>query len=70
MSAWPQTREELIEKQLRLGALDPPLWQFVSGARVGGVFVCFPRGGSGPGSAGDLARAAVSVGRSKNRTEV
>jgi len=70
VSAWPQTREELIEEQLRLGALDPPPWQFTPKARVGGVFVCFARGGSGPGSAGDLAWAAVSAGRSKNRTEV
>lgn len=62
MSAWPQTREELIEEQLRLGALDPPPWQFAPGARVGGVFVCFARGGSGPGTAGDPAWAAAAVG--------
>ena len=62
MSAWPQTREELIEEQLRLDALDPPAWQFAPGARVGGVFVCFARGGSGPGSAGDAAWAAAAVG--------
>jgi deoxyribonuclease V len=62
VSAWPQTREELIEEQLRLAALDPPPWQFPPGARVGGVFVCFARGGSGPGSAGDLAWAAAAVG--------
>jgi deoxyribonuclease V len=62
MSAWAQTREELIAEQLRLSALDPPLWQFVPGARVGGVFICFTRGGSGPGSAGDPAWAAAAVG--------
>jgi hypothetical protein len=50
VSAWPQTREELIEEQPRLGALHPPPWQFAPGARVGGVFVCFVRGGSGPGA--------------------
>jgi hypothetical protein len=59
VSAWPQTREELIEEQLRLGALDPPPWRFTPEARVGGVFVCFARGRSGPGSAGDPAWAAV-----------
>jgi deoxyribonuclease V len=57
VSAWPQTRGELIEEQLRLGALDPPTWQFTPEARVGGVFVCFARGASGPGSAGDPACA-------------
>lgn len=62
MSAWPQTREELIEEQLRLGTLEPPLWEFSAGARVGGVFVCFARGESGPGNAGDPAWAAASVG--------
>jgi deoxyribonuclease V len=62
VSAWPQTREELIEEQLRLGALDPPPWEFSSGARAGGVFVCFARGGSGPGSAGDPAWGAAAVG--------
>jgi deoxyribonuclease V len=62
VSAWPQTREELIEEQLRLAVLEPPPWHFVPGARVGGVFVCFARGGSGPGSAGDPAWAAAAVG--------
>ena len=62
MSAWPQTREELIEDQLRLGTLDAPPWQFAPGTRVGGVFVCFARGGSGPGSAGDPAWPAAAVG--------
>ena len=62
MPAWPQKREELIEEQLRLAALDPALWQFAPRARVGAVFVCFGRGGSGPGSAGDAAWAAAAVG--------
>lgn len=65
MSAWPQTREELIEEQLRLGALHPPPWQFAPGARVGGVFVCFVRGGSGPGSVADPAWAAAAVGEGR-----
>jgi deoxyribonuclease V len=60
--AWPQTRDELIEEQLRLAALDPPLWRFDSRARVAGVFVCFPRGKSGAGEAGDPAWAAACVG--------
>jgi deoxyribonuclease V len=39
--AWPQTREELIAEQLRLGALEPPEWRFEPGARIAGVFVCY-----------------------------
>jgi deoxyribonuclease V len=54
-SRWPGTREELIEEQLRLAALEPETWRFEPDARVGGVFVCFARGGTGPGHAGDLA---------------
>ena len=62
MSAWPHARVELIEEQQRLGALEPPAWRFGPGAWVGAVFVCFARGGSGPGNAGDAAWAAASVG--------
>jgi len=59
---WPRTREALIEEQLRVAALDPELWRFEPGARVGGVFVCFARGGTGPGHASDPAWAAACVG--------
>jgi deoxyribonuclease V len=59
---WPRTREELIEEQLLLATLVPAPWLFEPSARVGGVFVCFARGESGPGRAGDPAWAAASVG--------
>jgi deoxyribonuclease V len=62
VSDWPLTREELIEEQGRLAALQPAPWLFDSNAEVGGVFVCFARGESGPGRAGDPAWAAASVG--------
>jgi deoxyribonuclease V len=60
---WPGTREELIEEQLRLAALDPLPWRSSPAARIGAVFVCFARGGSGPGRAGDRAWAAACAGR-------
>jgi deoxyribonuclease V len=63
VTAWPRTREELIEEQLLLATLEPAPWLFEPGARIGGVFVCFARGESGPGHAGDKAWAAASVGR-------
>jgi deoxyribonuclease V len=55
-------REDLIEEQLLLATLVPEPWLFEPGVRVGGVFVCFPRGESGPGQAGDQAWAAACVG--------
>jgi deoxyribonuclease V len=61
--AWPHTREELIDEQSRLAALEPTAWRFAPGATVGGVFVCYPCGESGPGHAGDPAWAAACVGR-------
>jgi deoxyribonuclease V len=63
MPDWPHAREELIEEQSRLAALEPAAWRPEPGAKVGGVFVCFARGESGPGRAGDPAWAAASVGR-------
>ena len=62
MGEWPGTREELIEEQVRLATLDPAPWRRESAALIGAVFVCFERGGSGPGRAGDPAWAAACVG--------
>jgi deoxyribonuclease V len=61
--AWPLTREELTEEQARLARLGPATWRFEPEAQIGGVFVCFVRGESGPGQAGDPAWAAACVGR-------
>jgi deoxyribonuclease V len=61
--AWPCTRVELIEEQARLAALGPARWRFEPDALIGGVFVCFARGQSGPGRAGDPAWAAACVRR-------
>lgn len=58
---WPSTCEELIEEQRRVAALEPALWRFDAGSRIGGAFVCFPRGPSGPGALGDTAWAATCV---------
>jgi deoxyribonuclease V len=61
MPAWPRKREELIEEQELLATLVPETWPFEPGARIGGVFVCFARGMSGPGETGDPAWAAASL---------
>jgi deoxyribonuclease V len=60
--AWPRTRDELIEEQLLLATLVAEPWLFEPSARIGGVFVCFERGKTGPGREGDQAWAAASVG--------
>ena len=38
-------------------------WRPVDECLIGGCFVCFPRGGHGPGGAGDRAWAAAAAGR-------
>jgi len=58
---WPQTPDELVEVQLRLAALTPPLWRPSGACRVGACFVCFPRGFEGPGAPGDRAWAAAII---------
>jgi deoxyribonuclease V len=59
---WPRTPEELIEEQELLATVQPEPWLFEPGARIGGAFVCFPRGESGPGRADDPAWAAACAG--------
>src|SRR5919201_7103155 len=59
---WPTTAAGLVEEQERLAPETPAPWRLTPGAVVGGCFVCFPRGGSGPGAAGDTAWAAATAG--------
>lgn len=59
---WPSTRGELVVRQQVLAALRPPPWEPGRAPGVGGCFVCFERGGSGPGEAGDPAWAAATLG--------
>jgi deoxyribonuclease V len=58
---WPATPAELVVEQERLAALRPGPYQFREGAAVGGCFVCFGRGGSGPGAPGDDGWAAAAI---------
>ena len=61
VSAWPSSPVELEAAQRALASAIPPPWRSTVGARVGGCFVCFERGESGPGRAGDRAWAAATV---------
>ncbi|HSD03229.1 MAG TPA: endonuclease V, partial [Gaiellales bacterium] len=59
--AWPAGERELVALQTAIAALTPPVWEPPAAPLVGGCFVCFPRGGHGPGAAGDPAMAAAAV---------
>jgi deoxyribonuclease V len=57
---WPRDAEELTAHQRRLAAVTPAPWQPpVTDLRVGGCWVCSPRGHLGPGRAGDPAWTAA-----------
>lgn len=59
---WPTDAESLIERQRELARADPEPWRLARGElRIGGCWVCFPRGISGRGSSGDVAWAAAVV---------
>ena len=59
--SWPASADELVAQQHDLAAAAPPVWTPSDGALVGGVWVTFPRGLSGPGAVGDRAWAAAVV---------
>jgi deoxyribonuclease V len=61
VDVWPSSVEDLVAEQLRLAAETPELWSTTVGFRVGGCFVCFPRGAHGPGRPGDSGWAAAAV---------
>ena len=59
--AWPRTAAELEREQERLARAKPPPWSFTEGTLIAGCFVCFPRGPTGRGAAGDPAWAAAAT---------
>ena len=59
---WPTTPEAMMAWQERLAAETSPARDEGAGGLVGGCFVCFPRGETGPGARGDRAWAAAAVG--------
>jgi deoxyribonuclease V len=70
---WPKTAEELIDAQRALDRADPPPWRPADpeALHVAAAWVCFARGVTGTGSAGDPAWAAAVTmfgGRMTERT--
>jgi deoxyribonuclease V len=58
---WPGDAAALVALQQELAAAAMPDFAFDPAMPIGGCFVCFPRGGAGPGRAGDPAWAAAAV---------
>lgn len=55
--------------QTRLGSTRPCVFPVPETPSVGGVFVCFPRGGMGAGAAGDPGWAAAVVMQGRRRAQ-
>jgi deoxyribonuclease V len=60
---WPVAPQELIARQEELGQAAPEPWSPVAEALVAGCFLCFGRGASGPGQAGEPGWAAAALVR-------
>jgi deoxyribonuclease V len=64
MEPWPASAEELVRAQERLAQAAPPPWHLPERpVTIGGCFVCFERGPSGPGRKGEHAWAAAATVR-------
>ncbi|HET8603916.1 MAG TPA: endonuclease V [Marmoricola sp.] len=59
LSDWPVGPEALAIEQERVAALVDEPWRPGREVSVGGCWVCFPRGATGPGAAGDAAWTAA-----------
>jgi deoxyribonuclease V len=60
----PLPHQQALEEQTALAAARPPAWRHLPGSVVGGCFVCFERGPSGPGRQGEPGWAAAAIGES------
>jgi deoxyribonuclease V len=65
---WPATAEALIREQEELAHATPPPWHWTEDAAVAGCFVCFVRGKTGPGQAGDPGWAGAAIFRGDRRS--
>jgi deoxyribonuclease V len=61
VDAWPGSAEELLRVQEALAWATPPLWRPAGEIAIAGCFVCFARGKSGAGQAGDPGWAAAAL---------
>jgi deoxyribonuclease V len=59
---WPSAADELIREQEELARASPTPFRSTGSMALAGCFVCFGRGGSGPGEAGDPGWAGAALG--------
>jgi deoxyribonuclease V len=59
---WPSVADELIREQEELARASPTPFRSTVSVALAGCFVCFVRGGSGPGAAGDPGWAGAALG--------
>ena len=59
--AWLVTPAELIQEQEELARANPRPWRPAGELAIGGCFVCFVRGKTGPGAAGDPGWAGAAL---------
>jgi deoxyribonuclease V len=65
-AVWPASPDQLIVRQCEVAVASPALWRPHAGVlAIGACAVCFARGHSGRGSAGDRAWAAAAVLRGR-----
>jgi deoxyribonuclease V len=65
-AVWPRSPAELTAAQRELAAARPAPWRgSARGAAIGAAAICFPRGNSGAGAAGDPAWAAAVLMRGR-----
>jgi deoxyribonuclease V len=62
VAGWPAGPEELIREQDALARAHPPPFSPSGQPALAGCFVCFERGGTGPGRAGDAGWAGAALG--------
>jgi deoxyribonuclease V len=60
---WPAGPDELIREQEALARATPQTFKPSDSPALAGCFVCFARGGTGPGQAGDPGWAGAALGR-------
>lgn len=59
---WPDSADDLVVEQKAVARASPPPWSPPGEPlAAGGCVVCFPRGRTGPGSAGDRCWAAAAL---------
>jgi deoxyribonuclease V len=66
---WPTDAESLVAAQREVAARTPTRWTPGERLSVGGCWVCFPRGLTGPGDAGDPTWTAAVVLRERRVTD-